>query len=598
MSAGAIVINAAIQFGIGMGLHAIGTLLEKDAKQRITVSDDKPPSTSTRGSWIPNVLGRRRIGPYIAWVGDQTTINEQQGSTIVEIVQESAWHIISTGPCDVLHKIYAGGSILFKGNVNRNSHPSGSTVDLGEFGSFNIYWGETNQPINTFLQGTFDPTTGLFDRTGVASRWPNVCYIQWNNFRVGNQSTWPLLEYDIERRPAETKLTNGTTPEISSDPAYFPGTIPASPIFDLGASTGLSIVIATDENGGYIALTDKHYGLPNESDPDGGDFTHIFIRGTKIFMSQPNADPNGYTIKHSTYFPSWYISTTIIRTLEQFSGIIATGTLIANGSSNNDGLNHAHMMHSILFDGEHTGGELNKNNFDIPSLETLAILFNNANENLHGSVIASRGTTVREVLSSLMLDAGVFLVWDPALGKYKFRAIRHTSEVIDIPSQAIVGRPEISKRIAESQVNFPLYTFADRRRNFRDMPITIPDNTVVKRKPLVSKLPTMITYEVAAKVAERRSLEDLLKEGTHIIKMNKGAKRLLPGDVIKNDLFSTNVRIASISIDQLHNNTKITGFNDFYGVAPTVSVIPDAEQGLGSDFGPYQGASPNIDPNP
>ena len=303
MSAGAIVINAAIQFGIGMGLHAIGTLLEKDAKQRITVSDDKPPSTSTRGSWIPNVLGRRRIGPYIAWVGDQTTINEQQGSTIVEIVQESAWHIISTGPCDVLHKIYAGGSILFKGNVNRNSHPSGSTVDLGEFGSFNIYWGETNQPINTFLQGTFDPTTGLFDRTGVASRWPNVCYIQWNNFRVGNQSTWPLLEYDIERRPAETKLTNGTTPEISSDPAYFPGTIPASPIFDLGASTGLSIVIATDENGGYIALTDKHYGLPNESDPDGGDFTHIFIRGTKIFMSQPNADPNGYTIKHSTYFP-------------------------------------------------------------------------------------------------------------------------------------------------------------------------------------------------------------------------------------------------------------------------------------------------------
>jgi len=183
-----------------------GSLLPHSKKQSpVSERDNAAQQLAERGSYIPYLLGRTRLGCLFGWVGRRTLSQQRRGGKNVggafggspqqspgagPVYKESGWHILCVGPAKRIRKIYQAGKPIMSTEINSTSHPSGTTVDLGEEGSFRIYWGESSQGVDGYL--SFDTFTGI------DSRWPRVCYIVWIEKRLGPSPRWPLLEYDVE----------------------------------------------------------------------------------------------------------------------------------------------------------------------------------------------------------------------------------------------------------------------------------------------------------------------------------------------------------------------------------------------------------------
>ena len=228
------VVTVAAKIGImvlGIGLSILaGKLLAEKARKSV-LEDDKPTTLSQRGSFVPVVLGIRRVGAIFAWAGDRFTRKERVsgskggkgggaggkrvwngGGGEQTVFVENGWHILCVGPADRLWKIWQHGEIIFgfpgQEPLTPSTHPSGTTVDFGLEGLLTIFWGEKLQPINTDL--------GDASRIGISSRWPFMCYIYWERKRLGTSPIWPLIEYEIEVRPNNTNLSSSDrwiTPE-------------------------------------------------------------------------------------------------------------------------------------------------------------------------------------------------------------------------------------------------------------------------------------------------------------------------------------------------------------------------------------------------
>lgn len=174
---------------------------------------------STQGAFIPRLIGRRRVGAVVAWIGDRAVVTgntytpgDSKGGTrghsrknfpsAVTVYAERAWHLLCVGPATHLHRIWSEGRLIYDTTVNSVTTPSGSflTTTTGEL--FAIYWGEDDQPVNTFL--------GDADRVGIESAWPSVCYVVWFGKQLGPTPHWPQIEYDVEVN------LNGGDPAVAS----------------------------------------------------------------------------------------------------------------------------------------------------------------------------------------------------------------------------------------------------------------------------------------------------------------------------------------------------------------------------------------------
>lgn len=177
-------------------------------------TDDRPVSTARRGSFVPYLIGHKRLGATILWVGDRTTRQEVVSSTSVgggkgskkrsssaqqtrTVYYESAWHGVCLGtggaPIDDgarLHRIFRAGKVVFDTPITQAANPSGSTFQTLDGDTFTIYWGERAQPLNPFLADA--------NRVGINSRWPNLLYVVWEGAKLGPSPVWPVIEYDIE----------------------------------------------------------------------------------------------------------------------------------------------------------------------------------------------------------------------------------------------------------------------------------------------------------------------------------------------------------------------------------------------------------------
>lgn len=169
---------------------AVSFLLAPKIKRPGPVDGDAPVTTTQRGEYLPRVIGIRRVGPWIAWVGNRSWVG---GGWL-----EGAFHCLCVGPANRLTGIFVNGENILtaangSGPINKTTTPSGSTVTLPAYGSFRIYWGENDQPINSNLGALI----------GISSRWPHICYLQWTFFHLGSGApTWPSIEYQVEVRPA------------------------------------------------------------------------------------------------------------------------------------------------------------------------------------------------------------------------------------------------------------------------------------------------------------------------------------------------------------------------------------------------------------
>jgi len=558
--------------------YIAGRLLAK--KSGLKVDDDKPTTLTTRGSYCNYLIGRRRLGPALVWAGDREIKKEKAAGgkgggsdQKTDVYYEAGWHILcSNGPAWALHAIIQGGKVIFAGPITRDSHPSGSTVDLGKEGAFTIYWGEQTQPVNSFL--------GNVDRVGIASRWPFFCYIVWNKKRLGGSPQWPVLDYILDRRIIGTTLTDSQS--------YY------DPTLSLTGSSGTVIGHANGAEGtGYLYFV--------------GDMTQEFRNGEPVHLTGNSMPDGDYDVKLSSTervvigtnywgFPI-YATRTKVFLYGGVSGANDVGTLQAYEEAEDDGLNPAHIVADMLYQSWPQGIGLDPTfapeEWDLDAHEAWGV--DAETDGLRSSYIGTNGEKASSALAAFMQDYGVLAPIDTDTGKIRFYLVREpTGTLPNLQISAnLSGLPEIENNLGERAVDKLIFKFNDREHSYGDMTIGLDDDGQASyeenQRSRVVELPTVINFASAAIISERRSQEELAGAATYSLNAARGARNLIPGQAITADGFDEILRVTGIEFDPLSSAVKLKAIVDYYGARQS-----DFETEQGGGIPVYEPVEPDL----
>jgi hypothetical protein len=533
--------------------YIAGKLLAKRQKPKF---DDRVTTIASRGSYIPRLLGRRKMGCIFAWAGGRYTRKEKQdggkGSLFAgpkaTIYVEHGWHILAMGPCHKLHNITQNGEALFTGPITAESHPSGSTIDLGKEGSFRIFWGEFDQPVNTFL--------GDATRVTATSRWPGLCYIEWTNKRLGPAAIWPTIEYELECRPQSTILVN--TPAYMEPTRTLDGNI-ATPPFDVvpgAADVGyfeFAGNITSQFFPGQIIRLTSHTGMVDQ------DVTLIRneLRIDPVFLFTYA----GQDVYRYDYYTQFYFDVAVV-------GNTNDGQLQGYTEAADDGLNAAHIIAEFLFEDSGYGQNLDQDLFDMDSLEDLGTRC--VTENMRCSVVGQDGVTYQEMIGGMLIDLGVFLSTDYETGLLKFVPIREPVGTLPVVSEALqTSLPEISVLHGDLPVTNVAYSFKDRGHQYEDTTIGADNDgqatQVGVQRTEINQIISTVNYQTASVMAERRQQEALAGGAQIMQPANRSTRQLIPGSAIYADGLDERLRLLTVEADPLSGEVKLQVVTDYYG---------------------------------
>lgn len=534
-----------ITLAIGIGLAYAASLLLQPKNKGIV--DDRPTGLATRGSFVPYVRGRRRVAHVFALATGRRRRKERAeggkgvslfGGPKTDIYYEKGLHVLAVGPIHSLHSIHESGKRIFSGPITQGSHPSGSTVGLGQTGSFRIYWGEPDQPIDTLLASS--------DGLGISSRFPHFCYIVWDEKRLGGSPQWPALDYVIEGRVQNTGLS------LSDDYIQGPPQDPEGDPVDVDS------VVNGVEGTGYISVEGYH--------------ADIFEIGESFVLSGNAADDTYTIFKVETLTGGFGISPiTRVYPTGGLTGADTNGTIQASEFIPDDGVNLAHVIWEMLFADAPHGLALNTAEWDLDSLEALGQLMET--EDLRGSVI-SQGDTVEATLVSILQDLGVQVPVNYETGLLEFVPMRKPEGSLpDIPVELIdKPLPDIEQVHGKKQMDSLIFAFQDGRINYRDNTIFIDD--LGQAEQLEHKLydevriESTVNFDTAALIGNRRELEVLTSKVKVKINALRDVRTLKPGDAITAiGTMAQVLRVWSVKIDPHSSKVTIEVTNDFYGVA-------------------------------
>lgn len=546
---------ALVVLAIGLSYLASKLLAPKEGP----IKNDKPTTLSTRGSYINWFMGVRRVGPVFCWVGESEVRKEEVcgagkdiftgGTPEQDVFHEAGWHVLAVGPVECLHQIIQGGEVIFNGPISKDSHPSGSTVDLGAEGSFTIYWGEESQPINAFL--------GNANRVGISSRWPHVCYVVWNKKRLGPSHNWPLLDYVLERRPSQALLTqsDGWYPPINTLSGI------SFDVFDAFAS-GVPGAGYLEFEGDLTSFFKPKSAV--EITGNGiGDGTYEILKSETILVD------SGFTLGG---YPIKVVHTLLFLTTGTF-GADDQGSVETYVDDDSDGPNIAHVIAELLFADFPQGLQIDFNHFvekwDLESLEALGV--EAETDSWRASVLGADGENAEALLGNMLQDHGVLLTINTVTGNLYFYPVREPSSTLPALSSNIYANqlPEITSIHGEQPVDRLIYIFSDRSHQFGDMTIQVDedgqasylDHHRARRVPITST----VHFDTAAKLSELRSPEELAHSAEFNLDAGREARDLIPGDAITADGFDEVLRVVSVQIDPLDERVKVKVLPDFYG---------------------------------
>ena len=122
---------------IAVGMALLARLLYKPRDTKV-LHDSKPNTATQRGAFIPLVIGTRRVGAIIGYVGRRYTTKEEipgggkgLGGDAPEqtIYWESAVHYLCVGPGNFLRGIWVDGKLIpGSKNIDSLTHPSGTAI--------------------------------------------------------------------------------------------------------------------------------------------------------------------------------------------------------------------------------------------------------------------------------------------------------------------------------------------------------------------------------------------------------------------------------------------------------------------------------------
>lgn len=544
---------------VGLSLLA-GYLLQK--KNKSLVQDDMPTTLATRGSFIPLVKGRRRIGCVFGYAGQRQIKKEKprgggKGSTFsgpkVDVFYEDGWHLLCVGPVWALHEIEQNGVPIFTGPITAVSHPSGSLIDLGSEGKFRIFWGEITQPINTYL--------GDASRVGVSSRWPQMCYIEWREKRLGQSPNWPSITYTVETRPQTVHLTGSV--------GYIPET------FVLGADN--------------YTITGRQTGAPGTGYWQvGSAYADKFKPGMKILVDNNTGlgVDTDYTVRSVSVVdigsgmgipPEVILVTRIFVNETIAAGANVSGSIVPYVGQKDDGWNAAHLLAELLFDQWPVGLGLDKTEWDMQSLEDFGDLVDTDKENLRCSALAPDGQDVRGLLGALMQDFGLLLPLNMTTGLIQFYPVRKPTGTLPlITEDAMLQRPEIEAMTAERPVDRLVFSFSDQSNVYRDVTIAVDEDGQATRQSYYRARVVQIVgtthFDTAARISERRSFEEMSGAAVIRLQLGRAARALLPGQAVVANGFDEVLRVTETKHDPLSGQVDVALTTDFYG-APLSTFV-------------------------
>jgi hypothetical protein len=193
---------------------AITVIAAVAAKKLLTPDDESPlkdeslPTLSTRGSYIPVLIGTRRISPFIAWTGNRNKEEEKSaggkggnsgGSSDQIVYYEDGVHVLAVSPGDEakigLHRIKVNGknAKFNQGDpiFSEGSAFSGSSWETKDGDTFQIFWGTSNPLFQEDLAASLN----------IDTKWTAFVIVFWKQKRLGGFPTWPNIQYDLEVQP-------------------------------------------------------------------------------------------------------------------------------------------------------------------------------------------------------------------------------------------------------------------------------------------------------------------------------------------------------------------------------------------------------------
>lgn len=211
----------ALVFAVGLALLA-GLLLRPKGTG---LGPEAAPNTATeRGAFVPVVIGIRRVGPVVLWVGDRRTAEEDVpnggkgglfgGDTPTQrIYYEKGVHALAIGPASRLLGIYVDGVLIPNSTgIDNIDSPSGTSFTFPTYGTMRIYWGTLTHPAGPAL---------LPQILGIASNGPYIMRVEWDEYRLGTSARWPTIEYVVEVQCIQGTLVvnNPIVPINNTNPA-------------------------------------------------------------------------------------------------------------------------------------------------------------------------------------------------------------------------------------------------------------------------------------------------------------------------------------------------------------------------------------------
>ncbi len=555
------------------------------------------------------------------------------------VYAEDALHALCVGPATRLQRIWADGKVIWTGDITPDTDAAGSTIPMpaGVAASFQIYWGGDSATPHAPAAPELDDLdlAGNID----ASIFPRVCMVRWNGFGLGGSPRWPTIEYEVTRLPVgvgggtvnpcsymETRelVSDGGKTEImvlNPSGTFSPTTGAETITGDSGTGFGLNAGwhwlaslgsgieqtwarVGKDNNdsGNVLTITAIRLWLvgPGGVEVDLWDSADdpelpLVVEGFGSYTCwSPLADtpstgdeaaerigPLEYVDIPTTgfYVLHWSVSVTKSTTFTSdptFDAQVVlseiTDPVFALGTAPS-------WLSELLYDPAPAGLGLGTDEIDETSVDDVIAALDA--EGLDPpSIVIPDGESIDGALGEWMLDMGVALRWNPATGQDEFFLVREDAEAWTIPAEATEGPPpEIESFADEVAANAIVFSFPDASRNYRDTVIArgadgLATLSTVTRARKV-QIRSVVDFDAAAKIAMRRSQEELGNLVQYTFELARGAARIRVGERIAlPDLgITTTLRVLTTRRDQDGNRTTVKALVDSYGV-PVVTHTP------------------------
>ncbi len=178
-------------------------------------------------------------------------------------------------------------------------------------------------------------------------------------------------------------------------------------------------------------------------------------------------------------------------------------------SRNADGVNPIHMIDQLLFAKYPYGAGKDRSKFDEKSIEEAAFVLQG--EKIRGGVAILDGEGLESILAPILTDIATQIVWDVEIGKHCFRPVRLASATVDLPENAVLERPTMAAPVGNRVADVLAFTFNDRERNYREVPLRLMDSGQVAEYE--SQRAKKISIEVTQDRDSVSRLMPLLQQG-------------------------------------------------------------------------------------